>query len=114
MKNRERFWFPAAVIVISVIGMAFRWTGISFEGVDYTTCLLPWYEELKEIGSLHGLAVYNGSYNIPYVTLLYFLTWIPVKPIISIKMLSITFDYLLALLVMLIARDVLDEENKEI
>lgn len=114
MKNRERFWFPAAVIVISVIGMAFRWTGIPFEGVDYTTCLLPWYEELKEIGSLHGLAAYNGSYNIPYVTLLYFLTWIPVKPIISIKMLSITFDYLLALLVMLIVRDVLDEEKKEI
>lgn len=114
MKSKHRSGMLILLLVISVGGLALRWTGISFEGVDYKTCVLPWYEELKEIGSLRGLAEYNGSYNIPYVTLLYFLTWIPVKPIISIKMLSITFDYLMALLIMFMVRETVDAEKKDL
>ena len=76
---------------------------MSFEGVDYINSLRPWYEDLKASGSIRGLAEYNGDYNLPYVTILYFLTWIPVPPLISIKLSSILFDYLLALLVMVMA-----------
>lgn len=114
MENNRRLKFWTALIAISVAGMALRWTGISFEGVDYEICLLPWYQDFKAIGNLRALAEYNGSYNIPYVTLLYFLTWIPVEPIISIKMLSITFDFLLALLVMAMVREAADIERKEL
>ena len=114
MKEIKTFRIPAALIVISLAGMALRWTGMSFEGVDYETCLLPWYQDFKAIGNLHALAEYNGSYNIPYVTLLYALTWIPVEPIISVKMLSITFDYLLALLIMVMVRSAADTDRKEL
>ncbi len=105
MKNKKTFWFPLALSVISLVGMALRWTGMSFEGVDYLNSLLPWYEDLKANGSLHGLAEYHGDYNLPYVTLLYFLTWIPASPLISIKMSSVLFDYLLAALTAVMVRD---------
>lgn len=114
MKNKDRFCFLITLILISLAGMVLRWTGISFEGVDYVKSLLPWYEELKASGSLRGLAEYQGDYNLPYVTLLYFLTWIPVAPIISIKMSSILFDYLLAILVWAMVKEAVPEDKKEL
>lgn len=114
MKSKHRSGVLILLFVISVAGLALRWTGISFEGVDYVKSLLPWYEELKASGSLRGLAKYHGDYNIPYVTLLYFLTWIPVEPIISIKMSSILFDYLLAFLVMAMMREIAPAEKEDV
>lgn len=114
MKSKAGYGSLIALIVIMITGMVFRWTGIFFEGVDYVECLLPWYSDLKASGSLHGLAEYKGDYNMPYVTLLYILTWIPVQPIISIKMASILFDYLLAFLVMAMVREASPVEKKNL
>lgn len=107
-----KFW--VTLIVISLAGLALRWTGIFFEGVDYLNSLLPWYEDLKASGGLHGLAEYNGDYNLPYVTLLYFLTWLPVEPLISIKMSSVLFDISLALLVLVMVREIVSEEKRDL
>ena len=114
MKDKHASRYLLILFVLSLVGMALRWTGISFEGVDYVKSLLPWYEELKASGSLHGLAEYRGDYNLPYVTLLYFLTWIPMAPIISIKMSSILFDYLLAILVRVMVREAAPDDKKDL
>lgn len=113
MKNKLGYGSLLTLIVISIIGMVFRWTGMSFEGVDYVKSLLPWYLDLKA-GGLHGLAEYRGDYNLPYVTLLYFLTWIPVPPIISIKLSSILFDYLLAFLVMVMVKEAAPADRRNL
>lgn len=94
--NWRTFWI--SILILSVLGMSLRWMGIWYEGVDYRTCLQSWYMQLKEGGSLAALADYEGDYNVPYATVLYWLTLIPVKPIIGIKMFSILFDYLNAFL----------------
>lgn len=101
-----------AVLVVTAVGMLLRWTGIRFEGVDYIKSLLPWYEGLAENGTLQGLAEYDGDYNIPYVTLLYFLTKAPLEPIVSIKLSSIFFDLLEAFLVLVIVREIATENRK--
>ena len=80
------------ILLITVTGILLRLTGLEFQGVDYIKSLLPWYQGLAQNGTLQGLAEYNGDYNIPYVTLLYFLTKIPVDPLISIKFSSVFFD----------------------
>ena len=49
-----------------------------------------------------------------YVTLLYFLTWIPVNSLISIKMLSVVFDYLTAFLTLFMVRETVAEEKKDL
>lgn len=90
--KKKTFWY--GIIILSVVGMLLRWTGIWFEGVDYQMCLSAWYGQLKEVGSLKALAEFEGNYNLPYATALLVLTYLPVEPIIGIKMLSIIFDYL--------------------
>lgn len=111
--DRQKWIRPAVIMgVISLAALLLRWTGIRFEGVDYRYSLLPWYEELKAAGGLGGLAEYRGDYNLPYVTILYFLTKLPFSPIISIKLSSILFDYLLAALVSAMAAEAAPDGKK--
>ncbi len=92
------------ILIISVIGMMIRWLGMEFEGIDYRMCLSSWYEQLKEAGSLRGLAEFEGDYNMPYATILYLLTFLPIRRIVAIKMVSILFDYVVSFAVMMLAR----------
>ncbi len=88
--------FIYGIVVLSVVGLVCRLLGIRYEGVDYQMCLSAWYAKLKEVGTLRALLEFEGNYNLPYVTAMLVLTYLPVEPIISIKFLSIVFDYLSA------------------
>lgn len=90
--TRKTFWI--AIIIISAAGMAPRLLGFPFESVDYRQCLSAWTEQLKEIGSIRALGEYRGDYNYPYITILYFLTLLPVPSLYSIKLASVLFDFL--------------------
>lgn len=105
MGKREKRTFLIIIGLLSVLGMILRLTGIRYVGVDYEICLEAWYLQLKEGGSLAALASYEGDYNLFYATILYMLTLLPVEPLISIKMVSILFDYLEAFLLMKIAME---------
>lgn len=109
--NKKTFWIWIGIV--SVLAMALRWMGIEYEGVDYLNSLLTWYNQLKEGGSLAALADYVGDYNLPYATVLYFLTLIPVRPIVSIKMFSIIFDYLQAGLLMKMVMTACEDEKRK-
>lgn len=100
MRGMSRWTFFLLVGAISVLAMLLRWTGIRFVGVDYEVCLEPWYQQLKEGGTLAALAEYEGDYNLFYITILYLLTLVPIEPIVSIKMVSILFDYAVAFALM--------------
>ena len=93
-KKKETKYFWCGIILVSIIGFALRWTGIRYEGVDYRECLSEWYRQLKEVGTLKALVEFEGDYNLPYATALLILTYLPVEPIIGIKLLSVIFDYL--------------------
>ena len=112
MQKMNRRVFIGLIIIFSIAGMAFRWTGIRFEGVDFQNCLLSWYLQLKGGNGLEALADYKGDYNLPYATILYFLTFIPVEPVISIKMVSILFEYLEAALLMKMVMEAAEGERK--
>lgn len=80
-------------LLLSLIGLALRLWGIKFESGDWYESLSVWVAELDR-GGLRALSGYSGNYNMPYVTLLLFLTYLPIPPLISIKCLSILFDYI--------------------
>lgn len=86
--------------MLTVAGFLLRWTGIRYESVDYINCLSSWYGLMKENGTLSALAEYQGDYNLLYATVLYLLTKLPIEPIISVKAVSILFDYLTAIVLM--------------
>lgn len=108
--KKATFWCSLAVLTI--IGFGLRWMGIRFEGVDYQECLSAWYNQLKEVGSLQALAEFEGNYNLPYATALLVLTYLPVEPIIGIKMLSIITDFLSAAVLMLVVMECVEERKQ--
>lgn len=114
MRKMSRKTFMIGIGILSVLGMLLRWTGIRYVGVDYENSLLTWYLQLKEGGTLAALADYQGDYNLPYATVLYFLTFVPVEPIVSIKMVSVLFDYLEAVLIMKMVRQAAGEERRDL
>ena len=89
-QKRDWIWIGA----ISVVGLLLRFTGFPFEGVDYQECLSAWTEKLKAANGIHALSAYTGDYNYPYITILYFLTYLPIPSLYSIKLVSVLFDFL--------------------
>lgn len=109
MKKRT-FWI--IFIILTVVGLGLRWSGIYFEGVDYRVCLSAWYNQLKETGGLQALAGFEGDYNLPYATALLLLTYIPLEPIISIKLLSIVFDFVSAWVLMKVVMECVETKKQ--
>lgn len=81
--------------LLSALGLVLRLVGIRFESGDWYESLSVWIEELDH-GGLQALSGYSGNYNMPYVTFLLFLTYLPIPPLTGIKCLSILFDYICA------------------
>lgn len=81
--------------LLSALGLALRLWGIRFESGDWYESLSVWVKELDH-GGLQALSTYSGNYNMPYVTFLLFLTYLPIPPLTGIKCLSILFDYICA------------------
>lgn len=76
--------------------------------------LIPWYNEAKIMG-ISSIGTEIGDYNIPYQFYVALITYLPINPIISYKLLSIMFDYILAIsssyLTILLTRN---KENKNV
>lgn len=110
----ERKKFIIFFIIITAISLFARIAVIDFVSGDYYACLEPWFYQLKNNGGLSALKLNIGNYNLPYLTILALLTYLPVEPIVSIKMVSIICDYICALAVLKIVYIVLkNNKNKD-
>lgn len=110
----ERKKFIIFFIIITAISLFARIAVIDFVSGDYYSCLEPWFYQLKHNGGLSALKLNIGNYNLPYLTILALLTYLPVEPIVSIKMVSIICDYICALAVLKIVYIVLkNNKNKD-
>lgn len=93
----EKNYLIIGYIVITVMALLVRFLVFHFESHDYVAFLAPWFDYLKSNGGLLALANYPGNYNAPYMTIVAFLTYVPVKSLYSIKFVSLLFDFGLAL-----------------
>lgn len=110
----ERKKFIIFFIIITAISLFARIAVIDFVSGDYYSCLEPWFYQLKHNGGLSALKLNIGNYNLPYLTILALLTYLPIEPIVSIKMVSIICDYICALAVLKIVYIVLkNNKNKD-
>ena len=100
------------VISIILIALVVRYFLLSYESKDYLNFLQPWFYEMKDAGGLSGLANYPGDYNVPYMVIMALLTYLKVNPLISIKLVSIFFDFLLAFIIGKFVYDIRDDKNK--
>lgn len=87
-----------AFLAVAVIGIAIRFGFRDYLSGDAYTYLLPWYEEIKKNGSLHGLDIQVGNYNLLYQFFIAVFTYIPIDDLYAYKIFSIIFDVALAIL----------------
>lgn len=102
------------VISIILIALVVRYFLLPYESKDYLNFLQPWFYEMKDAGGLNGLANYPGDYNAPYMVIMALLTYLKVDPLISIKLVSIFFDFLLAFIIGKFVYDIRDDKNKSL
>lgn len=83
-------YFIVACIVLCFVRINF----LDYRSGDYNSFLLPWYNEIYEGGGFSTLSENISNYNVLYMYLFTALTYLPLDPLYSVKILSIIFDFL--------------------
>jgi Gpi18-like mannosyltransferase len=89
----ERILF---LIAVTVLSFTIRLKFLPFESCDYVQFLHGWFSELKDGGGLLAIGRDLGDYMPPYFYLLALLTYIPLRDLTLIKLLSFLGDIVLA------------------
>lgn len=95
------------ITIITLIAFAIRWQAIDNLSGDMYHDLGSWFREIKNGGGLLALKNSIGNYNIPYLVIMALLTYLPIEYFISIKAVSIIFDYILAISVAFLVKELL-------
>lgn len=92
------------LIAVTVLAFAARVKFLPFESCDYHQFLQGWFSTLKYNGGLSAIGMKIGDYMPPYFYLLSLLTYLPIRDIYLIKMLSFLADILMAYFAMKLVR----------
>lgn len=110
--QKQDIYFILAIVVLSVIGILIRIPGFDHLSGDMIDCYLPWYESLPAHQGIGVLKNYTGDYGLPYATILWLLHYLPGNPVTKIKLVSVSFEYLLAASVALLSSHFYRDDKK--
>lgn len=82
--------------VLTVGAFALRGYFLPYETMDYQNFLSKWVEFYRNNLGFHSISYPLGNYNIPYLYFLCFFSYLPIRDLYLIKLLSIFFDVVLA------------------
>ena len=94
MLRRNAALFLSAALLL--LAMALRALCMDHETLDYQNFLTRWVEFYRENGGFRALGRSVGNYNVPYLCFLALFSYLPVRDLYLIKLLSVAFDVLLA------------------
>ena len=83
-------------VVLTAAAFLLRARCLPYETLDYQNFLHPWVEFYRQNLGFRSLAYPLGNYNIPYLYFLCLFSYLPMRDLFLIKLLSIFFDVLLA------------------
>lgn len=95
-------WIVFFFLLILSIFIRYKYIGLLdfYNGeTDYNNYLLPWTNTYVEKGIVGGLRENVGNYYVPYNVFLAIISKLKIAPYIPIGLLSISFDYLIAICV---------------
>ena len=93
--RRSVGWKIGVVAVVVIAAAALRMAFLNYETGD-ARIFLSWYEHIASGGGFAALKdISFANYNVTYLYLLAALSYLPVTPLIGIKVLSAAFDFLL-------------------
>jgi len=93
LKSSLAWYFSSALLLLS-LGLRLMW--FDYETLDYQNFLAHWAAFFRQNGGFSALRYEVGNYNIPYLYFLALFSYLPVPDLYLIKLLSVTFDVLLA------------------
>lgn len=100
------------IVILTAIGMYARFYLFSIKSGDYNSFLEPWYNLIWDNGGFKAVGMDIGDYMPTYYYILAILTYIPIKPLITIKMVSCIADVFIAIFAYKIVHKVTGSENK--
>jgi len=100
----RRLMIGSAIVVIVLAAFAVRFLFIGQVSGDYSAFVSPWYDYLHANGGFAAVGADISNYNPPYLYLLAAATYLPLSKIVTIKLISMIFDVLLAAFAALIVR----------
>ncbi|MGM9908651.1 MAG: hypothetical protein ACI31O_02295 [Limosilactobacillus vaginalis] len=106
MSNRKVVFF----VLISIIGLIGRIVLFKAISGDFRIFLHPWYVKIDHYG-LRALSHQVGNYGILYQFIILLMTYLPIRDLYAYKIVSVIFDYVLAISAALLARKL--SSNKE-
>jgi Gpi18-like mannosyltransferase len=104
MVTRERLIGPLFLIALIFLSLAARYSLLPFISRDVVNFLGPWYDFIMRNGRIQSFRFQFADYSPPYLHMLAFSTFLPFSKIVSIKLVSILFDFLMAGVVYMIVR----------
>lgn len=108
----KRHFGVILLVIITIFALVLRYKMRDFQSNDFINCLSNWYEYLKTVGLRNTFASGGiGDYNCPYVILLWVLTKIPVSSLFMIKLISVVFDFGLAIVSALVVRRIMSSKK---
>lgn len=96
---------------VTILACVVRFSVRKFESADYEVCLKGWYYYFCDNGGLGGLSQQVGNYPIFYQFLIALMTYIPINELYLFKMISILFDFILAIVVGMFVNLLTPDEN---
>ena len=95
---REGISFDKLLLMLLPIGAALLIRVLLLDHVtlDYQDFLSKWVSHFRQNGGFLALKDPIGNYNVPYLYMLAFLSYLPIPDLYGIKLFSILFDILLA------------------
>lgn len=112
-QENRRYIYIAVLLLAGAAAFAVRWMGIEHITADFETCLIPWSAAMKTGQGPKILLAYDGDYNMPYITVLWLLNYLPGRTIVKVKLFSVLFEYLGAVAAGLIAAHFAKEGKRE-
>lgn len=88
--------FSAFVFALVITSLLLRLCFFNFESGDYRSFLSRWYDFIASHGPLHSFKDNFSDYPLLYLYLLAVATFLPIKKIFAIKLISVIFDYVAA------------------
>src|SRR5215212_3456498 len=113
MKGSQRSFNPGVLVVLGLgifVSIIVRLSLFDFQSGDYVIFLSRWYDFIVSNGGFSALGYEFSNYSPLYLYLMTLATYLPLPKLYAIKLVSISFDFLLALFVLLIVR--LKYENR--
>ena len=92
----------AFVVCLFIFAFMIRWKLMPIESADYFGFLEQWMQSIRKEGGFWSLAKEISNYSSPYMYIMTLLSYISTNDLYALKLVSVFFDYMASIAVLLI------------